>query len=252
LRQIALGHFIIFHMRARMGINESNRRNLAHRLQQPSFDASKVAFRSLPKRVVSNARVLSSGSELHTPRIAFQLRLRFFLLVSHPSPFLGYQSMNPISRIEQARIDARLRQEMEDRLNVIRKAWDLVEPDSYDRDPQWLRIAASRAAKAGRLPRRIGGELVFMMLARAGYGRAIDHPAIERVDGIRKVIFEPYESSCSMDTARRMAAELAIRLECDARVSLCSWHYPGFTIRITLAPPPTSCLSRPLHHIRMN
>lgn len=147
--------------------------------------------------------------------------------------------MNPISRIEQARIDARLRQEMEDRSNVIRKAWDLVEPDLYDRDPQWLRIAASRAAKAGRLPRRVGGELVFMMLARAGYGRAIDHPAIERVDGIRKVIFEPYESSCSMDTARRIAAELAIRLECDARVSLCSWHYPGFTIRITLAPSPT-------------
>ncbi len=154
-------------------------------------------------------------------------------------PFVGNESMNQISRIEQARRDAKLRREMEDRFNVIRKAWDLVEPDPYDRDPQWLRIAASRAAKAGRIPRRCAGELVIMMLAQAGYGRAIDHPAIESVDGVRRVIFEPYESRCSMDTARRMAAELAILLECDASVSLCSWHYPGLTIRITLAPMPT-------------
>ncbi len=149
------------------------------------------------------------------------------------------QGANQLNRIEQARRDAILRQEMEDRFNAIRKAWTLVEPDSYDRDPQWLRIAASRAAKAGRLPRRSSGELVVMLLDRAGYNRAIDHPAIERVNGVRRVIFEPYESSCSMDTARRMAAELAIRLECDAWVSLCSWHYPGLTIRITLAPSPT-------------
>ena len=147
--------------------------------------------------------------------------------------------MNQISRIERDRRDRLRRQEIEARFNVIRQAWDLVEPDLYDRDPQWLRIAASRAVKAGRLPRRIAGELVIMMLSRAGYGRAIDHPAIERVDGVRRIIFEPYESSCSMDTARRMAAELAILLECDASVSLCSWHYPGSTIRITLEPSPT-------------
>jgi hypothetical protein len=36
-----------------------------------------------------------------------------------------------------------------------------------------------------------------------------------------------------------MAAEIAILLKCDASVSLCSWHYPGLTIRITLAPTPT-------------
>jgi hypothetical protein len=147
--------------------------------------------------------------------------------------------MNQLSRIEQARKDAKLRQEMDDRFNAIRKAWNLVEPDRYDRDPQWLRIAATRASKAGRLPRRIGGELVIMLLGRAGFNLAIDHPAIERVDGIRRVIFEPYESTCSMDNARRIAAELAILLECDASVSLCSWHYPGSTIRITLEPLPT-------------
>ena len=154
-------------------------------------------------------------------------------------PFVGNQSMNQISRIEQARRDAKLRQEMEDRFSVIRKAWDLVEPDPYDRDPQWLRIAANRAAKARRLPRHFAGESVLTMLFGAGYGRAIDHPAIEIVDGVRRVIFEPYESRCSMDTARRMAAEIAILLKCDACVSLCSWHYPGSTIRITLAPSPT-------------
>jgi hypothetical protein len=72
---------------------------------------------------------------------------------------------------------------MEDRFNVIRKAWDLVEPSPYNRDPKWLRIAASRAAKAGRLPRHFAGEPVLSLLFNAGYGRAIDHPAIERVDG---------------------------------------------------------------------
>jgi hypothetical protein len=147
--------------------------------------------------------------------------------------------MNQISRIEQARRDAKLRQELEDRFNVIRKAWGLVEPSPYNRDPKWLRIAASLAAKAGRLPRHFAGESVLTMLFDAGYGRAIDHPAIERADGVRRVILEPYESRCSMDTARRMAAEIAILLKCDASVSLCSWHYPGSTIRITLAPSPT-------------
>ncbi len=147
--------------------------------------------------------------------------------------------MNQISRIEKARRDAKLRQEMEDRFNVIRKAWDLVEPRPYNRDPKWLRIAASRAAKAGRLPRHFASESVLTMLFDAGYGRAIDHPAIERVDGIRRVILEPYESRCSMDAARQMAAEIAILLECDASVSLRSWHCPGSTIRITLAPTPT-------------
>jgi hypothetical protein len=147
--------------------------------------------------------------------------------------------MNQLSRIEQARKDAKLRQKHADRFNAIRKAWNLVEPDRYDRDPQWLRIAASRAAKAGRIPRRFAGESVIMMLSHAGYSRAIDHPAIEIVDGVRRVILEPYESRCSIDTARCMAAEIAILLKCDASVSLCSWHNPGATIRITLAPSPT-------------
>ncbi|MCA9195478.1 MAG: hypothetical protein KDB03_27090 [Planctomycetales bacterium] len=146
--------------------------------------------------------------------------------------------MNQITRIAQTRRSPSLQQEMEDRFNVIRKAWDLVEPSPYSRDPKWFRIAASRAAKAGRLPRHFVGEPVLSLLFNAGYGRAIDHPAIERVDGIRRVILEPYESSCSMDTARRIAAEIAILLECDASVSLCSWHCPGSTIRITLAPSP--------------
>jgi hypothetical protein len=39
-----------------------------------------------------------------------------------------------------------------------------------------------------------------------------------------------------MDTARRMASELAAKLQCRAWVSLRSWHVPGATIRITLAP----------------
>jgi hypothetical protein len=147
--------------------------------------------------------------------------------------------MNQISRIEQARRDAKLRQELEDRFNAIRKAWGLVEPSPYNRDPKWLRIAASRAVKAGRLPRHFAGDSVLTRLFDAGYGRAIDHPAIERVDVIRRVILEPYESRCSMDTARRMASEIAILLKCDASVSLWSWHCPGSTIRITLAPTPT-------------
>jgi hypothetical protein len=77
---------------------------------------------------------------------------------------------------------------------------------------------------------------VTQQLRDAGYHDAMDHMGIIRVDGERHVILEPYESRCSMDTARRIASELAMRLGCKAWVSLVSWHYPGSTIRITLAP----------------
>jgi hypothetical protein len=85
---------------------------------------------------------------------------------------------------------------------------------------------------------------VINQLQNAGYGNAIDHYAVVRDDGERHVIFEPYESRCSMDTARRIASELAAKLQCRAWVSLRSWHNPGSTIRITLAPlatVPSNC-----------
>jgi hypothetical protein len=71
---------------------------------------------------------------------------------------------------------------------------------------------------------------------RAGYDEAMDHTGIVRENGERHVILEHYESRCSMDSARRIADEIATRLSCKAWVSLRSWHYPGSTIRITLAP----------------
>ena len=129
-----------------------------------------------------------------------------------------------------------MQQVIEQEIEAVRKAWRLTPPEPYHRDPQWLRSAAGQAAKAGRLPKRSAGELVIHLLSHIGYCKAIDHPAIECVDGERQVIFEPYESRCSMDTARRIAKELAAILECDACVSMLSWHYPGSTIRITLAP----------------
>lgn len=123
-----------------------------------------------------------------------------------------------------------------DEIEVVRKAWRLTRPETDYRDPMWLKSAASVAAKAGRLPKRGAYGSVINQLHGAGYHRMIDHVGIIKVDGERHVIFEPYESRCSMDTARRMANELAEKLQCRAWVSLCSWHVPGATIRITLAP----------------
>jgi hypothetical protein len=120
--------------------------------------------------------------------------------------------------------------------NTVRKAWRLTAPESYYREPRWLRAAASMAGKAGRLPKLNRWSSVIDQLHGAGYSRALDHIGIIREQGQRHVIFEPYECSCSMDTARRIAEELASKLKCRAWVSFCSWHVPGATIRITLAP----------------
>jgi len=120
--------------------------------------------------------------------------------------------------------------------NTVRKAWRLTAPESYYREPRWLRAAASMAGKAGRWPKFHRWSSVINQLHDAGYGRALDHIGIIREQGQCHVIFEPYECSCSMDTARRIAEELASKLKCRAWVSLRSWHVPGATIRITLAP----------------
>lgn len=139
------------------------------------------------------------------------------------------------NRNERAIRSANIQRIVNQEIDAVRKAWRLTPPEAYYRDPQWLKSAASQASKAGTLPKRSSYESVLSLLGRAGYHKALDHMGVECVDGERHVIFEPYESRCSMDTARRIAAELAILLRCDAWVSMRSWHYPGSTIRITLA-----------------
>jgi hypothetical protein len=129
-----------------------------------------------------------------------------------------------------------IQRQINDEIEAVRKAWKLILPELDYRDPKWLKSAATLAAKAGRLPKRGSYDSVISQLQRAGYEQAIDHMAVVRVDGQRHVVFEPYESSCSMNTARRMAKELAAKLNCEAWASLRSWHFPGSTIRITLAP----------------
>jgi len=123
--------------------------------------------------------------------------------------------------------------------DTVRKAWKLTTPEPYYREPRWLRAAAYAAGKAGRLPALRRWDSVTNQLHGAGYQAALDHIGIVCEQGERYVIFEPYESRCSMDTARRMASELASKLQCRAWVSLRSWHVPGASIRITLAPSPT-------------
>jgi hypothetical protein len=123
--------------------------------------------------------------------------------------------------------------------DTVRKAWKLTTPEAYYREPRWLRAAAYAAGKAGRLPALRRWDLVTNQLHGAGYQAALDHIGIVCEKGERHVILEPYESRCSIDTARRMASELASKLQCRAWVSLRSWHVPGATIRITLAPSPT-------------
>ena len=125
---------------------------------------------------------------------------------------------------------------VEREIAAVRKAWKLATPEANYRDPQWLRAAATLAARLGKLPKRYPGATVLSQLHDAGFHKALDHAGIVRVAGQRYVILEPYESSCSVETTRRIARELAAKLSCRAWVSRRSWHKPGSTIRITLAP----------------
>ncbi len=144
--------------------------------------------------------------------------------------------MSECNRNERTNKPVNIRQIVEREIEAVRKAWKLTPPEPYYRDPRWLKSLASQAARAGKLPKRSSYDLVTQQLHDAGYHKAMDHMGIICVDGERHVILEPYESSCSMDTARRIASELATRLGCRAWASLRSWHYPGSTIRITLTP----------------
>jgi hypothetical protein len=153
--------------------------------------------------------------------------------------------MREASRIRQSNNSLSIAEIVNHEIETVRRAWRLTSPEAGFREPRWFKAAASAAVKAGKLAKRGYGGSVISQLHAVGYHKALDHMAVVRIDGERHVIFEPYESSCSMDTARRIAAELAILLYCDAWVSLRSWHYPGKTIRITLAKsqmqPTTHC-----------
>ncbi|MDZ4850823.1 MAG: hypothetical protein SGI77_16165 [Pirellulaceae bacterium] len=144
--------------------------------------------------------------------------------------------MSERKRNERNNPHVNIQQIVNQEIDAVRKAWRLTPPETDYRDPRWLRSASRQASKAGKLPKRHPCDSVMSQLHQAGYHKAIDHMTVVHVDGERHVILEPYESSCSMDTARRIAAEFANRLGCKAWVSLRSWHYPGSTIRITLAP----------------
>lgn len=109
-------------------------------------------------------------------------------------------------------------------IETVRRAWRLTPPEASYREPRWFKAAASAATKAGRLPKRGYGGSVIGQLHAAGFHQALDHMAVVRVDGERFVILEPYECSCSMDTARRIAKELAALLGCDAWVRVTESH----------------------------
>ena len=131
------------------------------------------------------------------------------------------------NRNELAIRSANIQRIVNQEIDAVRKAWRLTPPEANYREPLWFKSAATEAANAGRLPKRGYGGSVISQLHGAGYHQALDHMGVVCVDGERHVIFEPYESSCSMDTARRIAAELAILLRCDVWVSMRSWHYPS-------------------------
>jgi len=56
LRQVALGHFIIFHARTRMGINKSTQRNPAHWSILKVVDALKFVDGNGPQNAIGNRR----------------------------------------------------------------------------------------------------------------------------------------------------------------------------------------------------
>ena len=143
--------------------------------------------------------------------------------------------MREASRIRQSNKSLSIAEIVNHEIETVQRAWRLTPPEAGFREPRWVKAAASAAVKAGKLAKRGYGGSVISQLHCAGYHQALDHMAVVRIEGERFVILEPYESSCSMDTARRIATELAALLGCDAWVSLRSWHYPGKTIRITLA-----------------
>ena len=123
---------------------------------------------------------------------------------------------------------------------AVRLAWNLTKPELSGSEPRWFRKAAIEAGKAGRLPKFKGFPSVRHQLVAAGYDYTFfDHPGVVEEDGERHMIFEPYESTCSMHEARRIARELAEKLQCRASVSMISWHNPGHTFRITFSPLPS-------------
>jgi len=69
LRQVALGHFIIFHMRARMEINKSTQRNLAHVSQTALVGTVRKRRRTTlrPTRYLASIRL---GAEVASSRVS--------------------------------------------------------------------------------------------------------------------------------------------------------------------------------------
>ncbi|WP_146601365.1 hypothetical protein [Novipirellula aureliae] len=134
----------------------------------------------------------------------------------------------PPSRIDQDR-----------EIEAVRRAWRLTEPEPTYSDPPWLKTAMRQAAERGDLPQRRAWEQLTHVLDRAGYSHLVDHPFVIKADGERHVCLEPYYSVCT-ERATSDAKRLGELLLCNVRVSLRSWHYPGFTIRITFAPKQTT------------
>jgi hypothetical protein len=61
LRRVALGHFIIFHARTRMGINKSTQRNPAHWSILKVVDALKFVDGNGPQNAIGNRRSKSAS-----------------------------------------------------------------------------------------------------------------------------------------------------------------------------------------------
>lgn len=141
------------------------------------------------------------------------------------------------TQIDEQRKRAEEKRAFEREVDAVRKAWGLTPPTHPYRDPRWFKKAIRDAEKAGRLPRRnnaYDNHNCVCYLRNCGFSQMIDHHAVIVADGERHVIFEPYD--IGTEKAQQLAKQLGDALNCEAWVSLKSWHYPGRTIRVTLAP----------------
>lgn len=106
--------------------------------------------------------------------------------------------------------------EQEKEIQAVRKAWKMKKPE-YNVLPRWFTSA-------------VGIKSIAIM--NGIDSRLVDHWGTVTKDGQRVAVFEPYESAVSTDKAREIAADLANRFGFKYYVSLRSYWYPGFTIRV--------------------
>ncbi|MEO1529305.1 MAG: hypothetical protein AAFX06_28120 [Planctomycetota bacterium] len=115
----------------------------------------------------------------------------------------------------------------ERRHNAIREAWQVSRPSYGSRGcPRWFTRAVAKAIRNGDIDCSTNHGNGLERIRNSGFVCIFDH--FGRLG--ETVVTEPYADA---DAVRPVAESLAQILGCRCDVSRLSWHYPGWTIRIT-------------------